>query len=80
MLPPTSLFHSLLPSFPPSLPPSLTPSPHPLQLELFLKSKVCGHQGQLLALGAGLLGMGVAELELLPAVDLERTMKSPGLR
>lgn len=45
-----------------------------------MKRKVCGHEGPLLALGAGVLGAAKAELELLPAVDLARATVAVGTR
>ena len=45
-----------------------------------MKKTVCGHEGQLLAVGAGLLGASRVELELFSALDLDRLVKTPGLR
>ena len=45
-----------------------------------MKNNVCGHETRLLAEGAGLIGMGRIELELFSRLDLDRLMRTPGLR
>lgn len=45
-----------------------------------MERTVCGHQVQLLSLGAGLAGMGKAELEIFSRMDLRRMVRTPGLR
>lgn len=45
-----------------------------------MKKTVCGHEGQLLAVGAGLLSASKVELELFSALDLDRLVRTPGLR
>jgi hypothetical protein len=49
-------------------------------LELYVKKTICGHEGQLLTVGAGLLGAGKVELELFSTIDLDRLLRTPGLR
>lgn len=49
-------------------------------MELYVERSVCGHEVELLALGAGLGGMGRTELDLFARIDLRRMTRTPGFR
>ena len=45
-----------------------------------MQGKVCGHEGGLLALGAGLVPWGKPELQHFSLVDLARLPRTPSLK
>ena len=45
-----------------------------------MKKNVCAHKVPLLALKAGLIGLGAVELELFSLLDLERAFRTPRIR